>query len=56
MSRRIGHLDADCFYVSCERVTSLEIDEREDCNLLARYAEMRKISVDAAGDEFDIAY
>jgi nucleotidyltransferase/DNA polymerase involved in DNA repair len=20
MTRRIGHLDADCFYVSCERV------------------------------------
>ena len=37
-------------------ITGLEIDEREDCDLLARYARIRKISVDAAADEFGIAY
>jgi hypothetical protein len=37
-------------------VTGMEIDEREDCNLLSRYAKMRGISLDAAGDEFGIAY
>ena len=37
-------------------VTGLEIDEREDCDLLAEYARRRGISVDTAGDEFGIPY
>jgi hypothetical protein len=38
------------------QMTGLNIDEREDCDLLARYATMRGISVDAAGDELGIPY